>query len=134
MYFFCFSVVALGQSKQLKMKCDSVFTINYGNFSKIVDESLKLLEKKKLELIKISEHQKMIRAYNTIWITQNNDSRLKASKFQSLEKLMGNPEYIRKMLKVFPKWVPNRGMGIYFNALNVELGGTPCSWSIYKIK
>ena len=76
----------------------------------------------------------MIRGYNTIWITKKNDSRLRDKKFQSLEKYMSSPEYVKKMLKVFPKWIPNKGMGIYFTALKVEFGGSPCRWSVYEIK
>lgn len=131
---FNFSNISFGQTTRSKMKCDSAFSISYNEFEKIVIESLKLLENKKLKSIKISDHQKMIRAYNTIWIDRVKDARLNSKNIKSLEKIMGNREYIRKVVKVFPKWVPNRGMGIYFDALNIELGGAPCSWSRYFIK
>lgn len=131
---FNFSNISFGQTTHSKMKCDSVFSISYNDFEKIATESLKLLENKNLGSIKISEHQIMIRVYNTILTHQKNDKKLNSKKIKSLERIMSDREYIKKMLKVFPKWVPNRGMGIYFNALNIELGGAPCSWSRYFIK
>ena len=89
---FNFSNISFGQTTRSKMKCDSVFSISYNDFEKIATESLKLLENKNLGSIKISEHQKMIRVYNTILTHQKNDKKLNSKKIKSLEKIMSDRE------------------------------------------
>ena len=120
-------MTSAGQSSKPKMKCDSLFILTENEFAKIVTSSLKLLEGKKLSQISDDQHRTIIRAYNRIWISQLQNPVYLSGDYAKLKKLLDKPSYSENMLKIYPSWIPNRGMGMYFVKLNIEYGGTPCS-------
>jgi hypothetical protein len=41
--------------------------------------------------------------------------------------------YERDIVKVYTKWIPNKGMGFYFPQLKMELYGTPMPYAIFEV-
>ena len=54
--------------------------------------------------------------------------------YDELRQLSKEKKYVENIIKVYPNWVPNRGMGLYFLDLNVELYGTPVLNSVYNVQ
>lgn len=113
------------------MKCDSIFILTEKQFDSIVTDGVKLLKNKKLSEISDDQHRNIIRAYNRIWISKREIRKYSTGDYLELDKTLSQPSYSKNMLKIYPEWSPNRGMGMYFHKLNVEYGGTPCSWSVF---
>jgi hypothetical protein len=78
-----------------------------------------------------SDHIKIIRLINTIHMSQ--DISLKSGIYAEFIKLIEDKDY-EKEISIYYDRIPNRGMGFYFQKLQVELGGTPHVYSMYSIK
>lgn len=127
------TVTVLAQNNQTRFPCDSAIIVSEKQFDSIVSFSAHLLQTKKLSALTADQHRAIIRADNTIWIGETRIARYKTGNYAVIRKFLGDRNYLTNMLKLYPEWSPNRGMGIFFHQLNIEYGGTPCRWSMYTI-
>ena len=107
---------------------DSSKHISQKDFDLLIDNCITLLQTKKLNAISDEQHIQIMMCLNTIFMR-----RLKAGHYDELEKISEETKYTRDIIKVYPNWVPNRGMGFYFPQLKMELYGTPSRYAIYDI-
>ena len=111
-----------------------MFILTEKQFDSVVTNGLKLLKTKPLSQISDEQHIAIIRASNRIWISQIDTPKYSKGAYAGLKKFLDNPNYSKGMLKAYPEWSPNRGMGMYFHKLNIEYGGTPCFWSMFVVR
>ena len=124
-----------GQSKA-KFNADSLKFITQKKFDKIINNSICLLENKKLADISDSEHINIMMCLNTIFMTHiyTLKEKFKTGIYQKFYQLTEEKNYSGNIIKVYPEWIPNRGMGFYFPKLKMELQGTPRLYAWYQIK
>ena len=53
--------------------------------------------------------------------------------YERLTEAAKKMNYIKDIIKIYPDWVPNRGMGFYFQKLKMELYGTPRAYAIFEV-
>ena len=94
----------------------------------MVDNSIKLIQTKELSKIKDKEHIDIMMCLNTIFVRK-----LSGGQYQILETVAKEKEYSKNITKVYPEWTPNKGMGLYFKKLKMELYGTPRPYSFYQV-
>lgn len=111
-----------------------------------------LLKTRSLSSISDTDHISMMICYNTIFMTifkdrereiaeshNNKDTidvfahRLSGSRYDKLFTMMDSRLYFDQIIKVYPKWKDNRGLGMFFPKLQMEMGGTPESYAIFKV-
>lgn len=114
-----------------KPNMDSMVTIELVEFKKKVQESTKLLETKKVRELSDEQNIQIIRLTNTLRMNQN--SLIRKEEYKEFEELIVRSNYANKISTSYD-WIQNRGMGFYFQKLQIELGGTPHLWSVYVIK
>lgn len=114
-----------------KPNMDSIIRINSDDFYNRVKTSLELLRTKRLIGLSDQNNIEIIRITNTLWMSQ--DSSYKKGIYKEFTDEISKTNY-EKEISTFYDWIPNRGMGFYFQKLQVELGGTPHLWSRYVIK
>jgi hypothetical protein len=54
--------------------------------------------------------------------------------YQKLVRISDEKEYARNIIKIYPNWIPNRGMGYYFPKLKMELYGTPRRYALFNVQ
>jgi hypothetical protein len=54
-------------------------------------------------------------------------------RYRELETVERKVNYGKDIVKVYPNWIPNRGMGYYFPKLKMELYGTPYRYAIFNV-
>ena len=133
-FFTLISPFSFSQTEQSKMICDSAFVLTSKQFDSVVNKSLTLLNNKKLSDITADEHRAIIRSFNTIWMFEFDAPKYKKAIYGGLMAVLEKDNYSTAILKLYPGWCPNKGMGMYFFKLNIEYGGTPCRWSYFTIK
>lgn len=99
------------------------------DFDTLVEKSIILLETKTLEEITDAQHIDIMMCLNTAGMQS-----LKNEKYRKLELVSEQKGYAKNIIKRYPKWIPNRGMGFYFPKLNMEVYGTPRAYAIFEIK
>ena len=114
-----------------KPNMDSIIRVDAEDFSIRVKNSLELLKTKRLIELSDQNNIEIIRITNTLWMSQ--DSIYKKGIYKEFSDEISKTNY-EKEISTFYDWIPNRGMGFYFQKLQVELGGTPHLWSRYVIK
>ena len=114
-----------------KPNMDSTITITKQNFDSIIETSISLITKREVLYIRSTEHIKIIRLINTISMSQ--DISFKSGIYSRFMNLIKEKDY-EKELSTYFDWIPNRGMGFYFQKLQIELGGTPHLYSRYNIE
>lgn len=97
----------------------------------LVAESRNILAKKEASAITDEEHIQIIRLINTLRMSQ--DASLKSGVYAEFMNLVVKKNYEKEMASLYD-WIPNRGMGFYFQKLQVELGGTPHLYSRYTVE
>ena len=107
---------------------DSSKHISQKDFDLLVDECIKLLQTKKIFAISDAQHIQIMMCLNTIFMRS-----LKTGRYDELNKISEEKKYTRAIKKVYPNWIPNRGMGFYFPELKMELYGTPFQYAVYDI-
>jgi hypothetical protein len=112
-----------------KENMDSVISITKKDFDSTIVYCFPLL-KKAVTAIGIQDHVKIIRCYNTL--TFNHDHNLKDKLYKTFIAMIREEDYVHSMYSMYD-WIPNRGMGYYFQRLQIELLGTPHSYSMYTI-
>jgi len=114
-----------------KPNMDSSIVITSEQFDTILQHCTYLLMTLKNIEIKDEDHIKIIRIINTI--NMSPDISLKSGIYTEFMKFVKDKDY-EKEISTYYDWIPNRGMGFYFQKLQVELGGTPHLYSRYTIK
>ncbi|ULQ57134.1 hypothetical protein KJS94_02845 [Flavihumibacter rivuli] len=114
-----------------KPNMDSKNALTKKQFELKVNESTAILKKKRLAEITDEENFQIIRLINTIRMSQ--DSLHITGIYADFIKAVEKTGY-EKEIASFYDWIPNRGMGFYFQKLQVELGGTPHPYSRYTIE
>ncbi len=111
--------------------------ISVSSFDSLVSHSIVLLETKELSQISDSDHIKIMMCLNTITFTIIKHSfkkRFTDEKYQRFIRLSEEKGYPWSLVNIYPKWFPNRGMGLYFPQLKMEVYGTPMPYAIFKGK
>lgn len=114
-----------------KPNMDSLIVITRQQFDTLVNKSISLLTNHRIIQIQDADHIMIIRLNNTINMSQ--DASFKNGIYADFIKLVKDKDY-EKEISTYYDWIPNRGMGFYFQKLQVELGGTPHLHSRYTIK
>ena len=107
---------------------DSSFPMSLHDFDKHVEDCINLLKTKKLIEILDDEHIKIMMCLNTIFMRD-----FKGGHYEQLIQISEEKKYTTDIIKVYPKWIPNKGMGFYFPELSMELYGTPMLYAIYDV-
>jgi hypothetical protein len=136
--FSCFCKNSFGQNPNKTFNRDSSKTITLLEFKQRVDRATELLKTKKLSAIPDTDHINIMMCLNTIFMThpyKNGQfkARFEAAEYKNLEMIADKKNYSRDIVKVYPEWVPNRGMGYYFPKLKMELYGTPMRYAIFNV-
>ena len=111
-------------------------SISRNDFDSFVNESINLLQTKQLSKISDSENIMIIMCLNTILVAstgKNFKQRFKGGQYEKLEKISNEIQYVRNLIKVYPDTVPNRGMGLYFLKLKMEVYGTPRAYAYFYV-
>jgi hypothetical protein len=114
-----------------KQNMDSLIVVDKQQFDSIVEHCIALLKTHRNIEIKDADHVKIIRLINSINMSQ--DTVFKNGIYTDFMKLVADKDY-ENQISTFYDWIPNMGMGFYFQKLQVELGGTPHLYSRYTIK
>lgn len=122
------TIICSGQTTKTKFSSDSSRTISKSSFDNLVDNSIKLIQTKELTKITDKEHIDIMMCLNTIFV-----QKLLGGQYQTLETAAKEKEYSKNITKVYPEWIPNKGIGLYFKKLKMELYGTPRPYSFYKV-
>lgn len=114
---------------------DSVKTISMAEFDYLVNSSILLLETKELADISDDQHIAIMMCLNTIFMARNSDlsRRFVGGPYEKLKTVADEKKYDSEIIKVYPNWIPNRGMGFYFPDLKMELYGTPGLYAWYQV-
>jgi hypothetical protein len=126
---------SLGQSNAIPQR-DSYMPIGLLEFNRLVDRSIKLLQTKSLSAISDTDHINIMRCLNTIFMVHKEvsiEERFSGGRYTELENTERKVNYEKDIVKVYTKWIPNRGMGYYFPLLKMELYGTPMPYAIFKV-
>lgn len=104
-------------------------------FDSLIDRSILLLNTKPLTEIGDTGHIGIMMCLNTIMMAHDTgfSQRFKGSRYERLEKLTEQKNYVRDIITVYPEWIPNRGLGEYFPKLQMELYGTPMLYAWFDV-
>lgn len=108
---------------------DSSIHISLLEFDAKVDSCIIYLTDKRLKDISDEQHIEIMMCLNTIFMRD-----FKSGHYDELRQVSEQKKYTTDIVKVYPKWIPNRGMGFYFPELKMELYGTPMPYSIYDVQ
>lgn len=114
---------------------DTSITITKARFNDYVNSSIELLQNKNVNEISDSEHKMIIMCLNTIQFTRDSLSQkvFSGGGYEKLILTANQNNYVENLLRRFPNNIPSRGMGFYFPEINVELYGTPHSFSYFTL-
>jgi hypothetical protein len=114
---------------------DSIAYISKSDFDSLVLYSIGRLKTKDIWQISDTDHIQIIKIKNTISMSDDNNHnrRFVNGIYTDFESLIKEKNYGNEMSKIYD-WIPNRGMGFYFEKLQVELGGTPHFFSRFVVK
>jgi hypothetical protein len=118
-----------GQTVNTKFNADSSRVISIEMFNNLIDTCIILLQKQELISIPDSGHIKIMMCFNTVFVRHFKDGR-----YQKLLDLINERNYEKEIIKVYPEWIPNRGLGFYFPKLKMEFAGTPRRYAIYDVR
>ena len=71
------------------------------------------------------DHINLMRCANTIMFERRATERFAGDTYQRLDSLINAKNYVEWITARYPKWIPNRGMGLYIPDLDMEMHGTP---------
>ncbi|MFN6038617.1 MAG: hypothetical protein ACK452_09120 [Bacteroidota bacterium] len=114
-----------------KPNMDSKNVLTKKQFELKVNESTTNLNKKRLAEISDEANIQIIRLINTIRMSQ--DSLHNTGIYSDFITAVEKTGYEKEIASFYDR-IPNRGMGFYFQKLQVELGGTPRLYSIYMVE
>jgi len=114
-----------------KPNLDSSIVVSKQQFDTIVEHCTSLLKNRMTTELNDQDHIKIIRLINTLRMNQSSSYNINI--YSDFMKLVQEKDY-EKEISIYYDWTPNRGMGFYFQKLQIELGGTPHLYSRYRIK
>ena len=114
-----------------KPNMDSMVVVTKQQFDSTIIDCTSLLTTHSNIQLKDEDHIKILRLINTISMSQ--ETSFKSGIYSEFMKLVKEKDY-EKDVSIYYDWIPNRGMGFYFQKLQIELGGTPRIFSRYTIK
>jgi len=126
--FFFATFFCTGQADNTKLNPDSSKTISKVAFDNLVDTCIKLLQTKQLLKITDSGHIDIMMCLNTILVRQ-----LTGGRYDKLKTIANEKNYTKDIIKIYPDWIPNKGMGFYFPKLKMELYGTPRLYAVFNV-
>lgn len=105
-------------------------------FQSRVDRATILLDSKKLNAISDTDHVNIIMCTNTINTVNHSffEPKLTTNKYNKFGAMLTKVNYRKNIIKVYPKFSWNTGMGYYFPKLNIELDGIPAPYSVFDIQ
>jgi hypothetical protein len=112
-------------------------SISVSSFDSLVSRSIVLLKTMDLSQICDSDQIAIMRCLNTIIFIIKKpafEKRFNDDKYQSLVRISEEKDYSRNIIKVYPKWIPNRGMGFYFPKLKMEVYGMPMPYAMFNVR
>ena len=116
---------------------DSSQLISLTDFNHRVNRAIQLLETKKITAISDTDHVNIMMCLNTIIFTpishRIDGNRFTGHEYLRLEKIADKKNYVRDIIKVYPDYKFNRGMGYYFPSLKMELYGTPNAYALFEV-
>ena len=155
MLAFVLSLVCLkifGQTTERQvLNRDSSQTILLEEFDQRVDRATMLLKTKKLSAISDSDHVNIMMCWNTIFMAgvksgeryvrfngekftlPNYKKRFSGGRYAKLEKMIDKIEYTTNLSRIYPDWLPSRGMGVFFVKLQMSMMGTPEPYSLFEV-
>lgn len=115
---------------------DTFKVISQLEFDKLVDSAIDALTTKSLSEISDAGHTNIMMCLNTLFMAHDTSfqKRFASGRYQRLEAVAEEKKYTTNVIKVYPDWVPNRGMGFYFPKLGMELYGTPMLYAWYQVE
>ena len=126
---FLFTVYdSSGQTDSIKINVSSSKVIFEKIFDNLIDSCINLLQPKELNQISDNGHIYIMMCFNTTIIPKYKNDR-----YKRLTDLLEEKDYWRKIVTIYPDWIPSRGMGYYFLKLKMEFGGTPRPYAYFKI-
>ena len=105
---------------------DSIIFIRKTEFDTCILNAISLLNSKNIMNFSDEQNIQIIRIINTL--NMSADSSYNTGIYSEFLELILKKEY-EKLVAIYYDWIPNRGMGFYFQKLQVELGGTPHYYS-----
>jgi len=128
---------SFGQYGNLKFDKDKQQRISLTEFYHRVDRATKLLQTKELSAISDKDHINIMMCLNTIFTFKSTlsgtDKRFNNARCKKLEIVADEINYQHNIMKVYPQWVHNRGMGQYYPKLKMELYGTPNLYATFSV-
>ncbi len=115
-------------SSKKELNRDISQTILKKDFDSLVDNSIVLLENKTLLEISDEQHIMVIMCLNTVFMRSFENGR-----YEKLELISDQKEYMKNIIVRYPDWTPNRGMGFFFPKLKMELYGTPMPYAVFEV-
>src|ERR1700744_403497 len=116
---------SFGQYRDLKFDKDKQQRISLTNFYHRVERATKLLQTKELSVISNKDHINIMMCLNTIFVYKStlhgSDNRFNEARCKKLEFVADKINYQHNIMKVYPKWIHDRGMGQYYPQLKMEL-------------
>ena len=71
------------------------------------------------------DHINLLRCTTTIVFESRPEERSARDPYQRFDSVIDANNYIRWIADPYPRWTPNRGIGLYFPDVDIELNGTP---------
>lgn len=133
--FLLLTTVCHGQ-ETVTFNRDLPISITLTEFDKLVNCSIRLLKTKNLSEISDLENRNIMMCLNTILMASDTLFKKRFTKgiYESLEKAAKENKYTENIIKLYPEWRLNRGMGFYFPKLEMELYGTPSPYAWFQVK
>jgi hypothetical protein len=145
--------IALAQSQQKVVSHDLSPKITLTDFNNRVDRAINLLRTKKLNAISNEDHINIMMCDNTVGMTHISTNKLlrtlneggrkikiyaevlrfRERRYEEFEKLMKKVKYQKNIVKVYPNYKWNTGLGYYFPKLKMELGGLPKEYAYFEV-
>ena len=115
---------------------DTPKKITLAEFQSRVDRATMLIKTKKLNAISDTDHINIIMCINTIHDVNLSflEPKLTAKRYKKFEAALTKVDYSKNIIKVYPIFSWNTGLGYYFPKLNIELDGIPAEYSMFAIE
>jgi hypothetical protein len=119
---------------KVQLNWDSTIILAPKQFDSLVNKSISVLKTQKLVAIKDKDHIDIIRLYNTSFMAPPNlYTMCDTMALKKFNQLLSETKYLENITKIYPDWIPSRGMGFYISKLQIEFGGTPHGRSYFSV-
>jgi hypothetical protein len=120
--------IDVGYIERVGINLDSSIQISRSDFDQRINWVTHLLREKSLHEINDEQHIEIMKCLNTLMMRDLDDAR-----YDEFNQAVVDTKYVTDIVKVYPNWIPNRGMGFYFPNLQMELYGTPRLYAYYDL-